>query len=125
MPNIVLKPGDTWTITIQRLNPATMVAEPFPAGTTFTFSPSSPAIGVTAGKDANGNPAAVLTTLTEPSNTTTMGMNFTVNDSNGDVQFKQSVDYPVPVAAPDDLSLDVAGAVVAPGTPPTAPPPAS
>lgn len=121
MPNIVLKPGDTWTITIERLNATTQAADPFPAGETFSFTTSSPAIGVTSGTDASGNAAAVLTTLTEPS-VNTMGMNFTVNDSSGDVQFVQSVDYP-PLPQPDDLSLNVAGAVVTSGPAPTAPGP--
>lgn len=111
MPNIELKPTDTWTIALGIVDPATGAVEPIPAGDVFSVGEtSSPAIEATIGTTADGKPAVLLRALTLP-DANTMGMSFTVTDSNGDVALKQGVDYPAP-AQPGDITLDIAGAVV-------------
>ncbi len=121
MANIELKPTDVWTISLGLVNAATGAVEPIPSGDVFSVTTSSPAIGAEIGTDANGNPAVVLKALTLP-DATTMGMNFTVTDSNGDVAVVQGVDYPAPPVA-GDITLNVAGAVVSSQPAPTAPGP--
>lgn len=121
MTAIELKSTEVHTITILLLDPTTQAPEPIPAGDVFTVEASSPAIETVIGVDANGNPAVVLRALTLPS-VNTMGMNFTVSDSLGDVVCVQGVDYPMP-PQPEDIALDLAGAVVTVQDAPTAPGP--
>lgn len=121
MSSIVLQETDTYNITLVRLNDATKAPEPFPAGTKFTVVASSPALGVSIGADASGNPSVLLNAVTLPS-VNTMGMNFTVTDDQGDVAAIQAVDYPTPPQV-NDISLDVAHAVVGVQAAPTVPGP--
>jgi hypothetical protein len=116
--NIELKSDTIETVTITTTD-APGQTVPAPAGDTFTVVSSSPSLTAVIGKDANGNPAVVLTAAVIAS----PGLSFTVSDSAGLKTITQIVDI-VPDLTPSAIGLDITDATTVPNpTPPTAPGP--
>ena len=118
MPNYELKSDDTATITIQTATVSGTV-EPAPAGDVFSVMSSNPgSLMATIGKDANGNPAVILTPLVQAS----PGITITVSDSAGLAVDAQIVDVVID-NTPTNVILDLADAVLTSQPTPTAPGP--
>jgi hypothetical protein len=118
MANYELQDDDVATVSIKTVS-AGGVSEPVPAGDVFSVVSSNPAsLQAVIGKDANGNPAVILTPLVQAS----PGLTVTVSDSAGLAVAIQAIDI-VPDNSPKNIVLDLADAVLTSQPAPAAPGP--
>jgi hypothetical protein len=118
MANLQLDSDTIATLTILVYDASGAIV-PAPSGDQFSVVSSNPAsLGAAIGKDANGNPAVVLTPLVQAS----PGLSVTVSDSIGLAAFTEGVDI-VEDTVPKALGLDLVHAATASQPVPSAPGP--
>jgi hypothetical protein len=112
---LTIKSTEIHTIPLELISETDGTTVTIPAGDTFTASSASPAISATITGDS-----LVVNALTLPS-ANTASMVVTVTDSDGDVAYTLTVNYPVPVV--DDIAANLTADVVTAQPAPTAPGP--